>query len=38
MFTNSAGILENEYLANTTSSWLKGGFKLSFNISRIFKL
>jgi hypothetical protein len=38
MFTNSAGIIENDYLVNTTDSWFKGGFKLSFIISRIFKV
>jgi len=38
MFTNGSGILENDYIANTTDSWSKGGYKLSFHISRIFKL
>jgi len=38
MFTNASGIIENDFLINTTDSWLKGGFKFSFNISRTFKL
>lgn len=38
MLTNSTGIIENQFITNTTDSWLKGGFKFSFNISRIFKL
>lgn len=38
MFSNASGILENDYLVNTMDSWRKGGFKLSFNISRMFKL
>ncbi len=37
-FTNSAGIIENNYLPNTTDNWLKGGFKFGFNISRVFNL
>jgi hypothetical protein len=38
MFTNASGILENDYLVNTMDSWKNGGFKLSFNISRMFKI
>jgi hypothetical protein len=38
MFTNAAGIIENEFIPNTTDSWSKGGFKFSFNISRNFRL
>jgi hypothetical protein len=38
MFTNASGIIENDFIPNTTDSWSKGGFKLSFNISRNFKL
>lgn len=38
MFTNSAGLLENEFLPYTTDSWSEGGFKFSFNISRNFKI
>ena len=37
MFTNASGILENDYLANTTDDWMKGGIKFSFIISRLFK-
>ena len=38
MFTNASGLLENDFIPNTTDSWNNGGYKLSFNISRIFKL
>jgi hypothetical protein len=38
MFTNAIGIIENDFIPNTTDSWSKGGFKLSFNISRNFRL
>jgi len=37
-FTNASGINENAFLPNTTDSWLKGGFKFGFNISRVFNL
>ncbi len=37
MFTNASGILENDFLANTTDDWGKGGFKFSFIISRMFR-
>ena len=37
-FTNAAGIIENNYLVNSSDSWLKGGFKFGFNISRVFNL
>ena len=37
-FTNNAGIIENAFIPNTTSSWLKGEFKFGFNISRVFIL
>ena len=36
MFTNSAGIIENEFIPYTTDSWQEGGVKFSFNISRNF--
>src|ERR1035437_346839 len=29
MFSNAAGIIENEFIPNTTESWLKKGFKFS---------
>jgi hypothetical protein len=38
MFTNSAGIIENEFIPYTTDSWSDGGIKLSFNISRNFRM
>jgi uncharacterized beta barrel domain-containing protein DUF5777 len=38
MFSNSAGIIENEFIPYTTESWLKKGFKFSFDISRDFTL
>ena len=37
-FTNCAGIIENNFLPNTTDSWVKGGFKFGFNISRVFNV
>lgn len=37
-FTNASGIIENNYIPNTTDSWLKGGYKFGFNISRVFNL
>lgn len=37
-FTNSAGIIENHFIPNTTSAWNKGQFKFGFNISRVFGL
>ena len=38
MFTNAEAILEQEFIAETKSSWSDGGFRFSFNISRNFKL
>lgn len=35
-FTNSAGIIENDFLPYTRSSWADGQYKLGFNISRVF--
>jgi len=37
-FTNASGIIENDYIANTTDDWARGGFKFNFNISRNFRL
>jgi len=37
-FTNSAGIIENDFIPNTTDDWFKGGFKFGFNISRVFNI
>ncbi len=38
LFTNASGILENDFLPNTTDDWMKGGIKFSFIISRMFGL
>jgi len=38
MFTNSTGLAEADFIPNTKDTWSKGGVKLSFNISRMFKL
>lgn len=38
MFTNACGLAEADFIPNTKDSWEKGGVKLSFNISRMFKL
>jgi len=38
MFTNASGLLENDFIPNTSDSWGDGGSKFSFNISRVFKL
>ncbi len=37
-FTNSSGLIENDYLPATSDSWLDGDIKLGFNISRVFYL
>ncbi len=37
-FANSEGIVENNFIPETRSSWLKGGFRFGFNISRMFTL
>jgi hypothetical protein len=37
-FTNASGIIENNFIPNTTDNWLKGGYKFGFNISRVFNL
>lgn len=34
--TNASGIIENDFLPNTRSSWTNGGYKMGFNISRVF--
>lgn len=36
-FSNSPGILENQYIAYTTRNWLDSEFRLGFNISRLVK-
>ena len=37
-FTNSMGISSTDYIPNTTSNWLDGGFRMGFTISRVFNL
>ncbi len=37
-FTNSRGLNETDYIPNTRSNWADGQFRLSFNISRLFKV
>ena len=37
-FTNTTGILENQFLPYSTSSWGKGQFRWGFSISRTFTL
>jgi hypothetical protein len=34
--TNSAGIIENNFLAETRSTWSRGEYRFGFNISRNF--
>lgn len=35
-FTNSAGMAEPQFIAQTNGSWLDRGFRFGFNISRVF--
>lgn len=37
-FSNTSGIIENNFIPYTTDNWLKGGFKFGFNISRVFNI
>lgn len=37
MFCNTDAILEQEFIAETKSSWKHGGYRFCFNISRIFR-
>ncbi len=37
-FSNSPGIIENQYIPNTTRNWLDGEFRLGFNISRLIRM
>ena len=37
-FTNAEGIMETDYIPNTTSNWGDSEFRLGFTISRIFNL
>ena len=34
--TNADGLIENDIIPSTRSDWGKGGYKLGFNISRVF--
>jgi hypothetical protein len=36
--TNSFGMTENQTFARTNSSWADRGFRLGFNVSRMFTL
>jgi len=36
--SNATGLVGNNFIPNTTDTWLKGGFKLGFTISRAFNL
>ena len=38
MITNSSGILENHFIGETTGDIFDGGFRIGFNISRVFTL
>jgi hypothetical protein len=35
-FTNAVGINENVFITNSPDSWMDGGYKFGFNISRVF--
>ena len=37
-FTNSLGMIEKSFIAETTSTWAQGGIHFGFNISRVFTL
>ena len=37
-FSNSSGIIENDFIPETIDSWLDGDVKMGFNISRVFYL
>lgn len=36
--TNASGIIDNDFIPNTTDTWSKGGYKFGFNISRVFTI
>jgi hypothetical protein len=38
LFTNSLGMIEKQFIGETTGNWLKGGIHFGFNISRVFTL
>ena len=37
-FTNSAGMIEKQYIGETTGDWLNGDIHFGFNMVRTFKL
>ena len=37
-FTNSTGMVENQFFAHTKTKWSNAGIRLGFNISRVFTL
>lgn len=37
-FTNATGMMETDYIPNTTSSWSEGEFRIGFTISRLFNI
>lgn len=37
-YTNATGITENYLIPNSPDSWVKGGYKFGFNISRVFQI
>ena len=37
-FTNARGIMETDYIPNTSSTWANGEIRLGFTISRVFNL
>ena len=36
VLSNSVGMIEKAFVAETTGNWLKGDIHLGFNISRVF--
>ncbi|MEN0050327.1 MAG: DUF5777 family beta-barrel protein [Bacteroidota bacterium] len=36
--TNARGMIESDYIPNTTTNWLEGEFRLGFTISRLFNI
>jgi hypothetical protein len=38
IFTNSLGIIEKDFIGETTGRWGKGDIHFGFNISRVFTL
>jgi len=37
-FSNSSGVIENQFIPSTSDSWNDGNIKMGFNISRVFYL